>query len=109
MDVPTFVIHRDPRNFSPSPDSFIPERWLDSSSGKYTTNTSAFIPFAAGPGNCVGKNLALLEIRLAVATVVQKFDMKLADGYDPRQWEEDLSDYFVMQVGKLPAVLYTRK
>ncbi|KAL5511138.1 hypothetical protein ACEPAH_4353 [Sanghuangporus vaninii] len=109
LDVPPYVIHRDPRYFSPSPGSFIPERWLDSSAGKFTTNASAFIPFAAGPGGCAGKNLALLEMRMVVAFMVQRFDMKFAEGYNPRRWEEDLRDFFVMQVGELPVVLYARK
>ena len=26
--IPTYTMHRDPRNFSPTPDTFWPERWL---------------------------------------------------------------------------------
>ena len=108
LDVPAYVIHRDPSNFSPSPDAFIPERWLDLGSGKYSTNTSAFVPFSAGPANCVGKNLALLEIRLTVAAILQKFEMRFSREYELCRWEEDLRDYFVMQIGELPVVLYAR-
>lgn len=107
--VPPYVLHRDPRYFSPSPDLFIPDRWLDADDGeKFTTNISAYIPFSTGPANCVGKSLALLEMRMVVATLVQKFDMRLADGYDPSRWEEELQDFFIMKVGELPAVLTAR-
>ncbi|EJD02376.1 cytochrome P450 [Fomitiporia mediterranea MF3/22] len=116
--IPPYVLHRDPRYFSPFPDDFIPERWLDNTHSndtnnkgnvKFTTNTSAYIPFSYGPANCVGKNLALLEMRMVVATLIQKFDMKLAEDYDPHMWEEDLQDNFIFKVGKLPVVLNTRE
>ena len=107
--IPIYVLQRDARYFSPSPNSFIPERWLDTTSGKFTTNTSAFIPFSTGPANCVGKNLALLEMRMVVASIIQKFDMRFDEGYDPNTWEEELQDFFVTKVGKLPVVLTARE
>ncbi|KAL5511174.1 hypothetical protein ACEPAH_4389 [Sanghuangporus vaninii] len=107
--VPPYPLHRDERYFSPSPNSFIPDRWLESKGEKFTTNLSAFIPFATGRANCVGKNLALMEMRIVVATIVQRFDMKFAEGYDPVKWEEELQDFFVMKVGKLPVVLHARR
>ncbi|KAL5489841.1 hypothetical protein ACEPAI_4673 [Sanghuangporus weigelae] len=106
--LPPYLHHRDERYFSPSPNSFIPERWLDLDNNKFTTNAAAFIPFSAGRANCVGKNLALMEMRMVVATIVQKFDMRFAEGYDPLKWEEDLKEFFVMKVGKLPVVLHAR-
>ncbi|KAL5511173.1 hypothetical protein ACEPAH_4388 [Sanghuangporus vaninii] len=107
--VPPYILHRDSRYFSPFPDSFIPDRWLDVNGEKFTTNTAAYIPFSTGPANCVGKNLALLEMRMAVATIVQRFDMKFASGYDPCKWEEDLQDFYIYRIGKLPIVLYARE
>ena len=107
--MPPYALHRDPRYFSPDPDMFMPERWLDASSGKFATDRSAFIPFASGHANCVGKNLAWMEMRMVVAAIVQRFDMKFAEGYDPRKWEEDLHDFIGMQVGKLPVALFSRE
>ncbi|KAL5529682.1 hypothetical protein ACEPAG_5667 [Sanghuangporus baumii] len=107
--VPPYPLHRDGRYFSPSPNSFIPDRWLESKNGKFTIDVSAFIPFSAGRANCVGKNLALIEMRMVIATMVQRFDMKFAEGYDPLKWEEDLQDFFVVKVGKLPVVLHARR
>ncbi|KAL5514555.1 hypothetical protein ACEPAG_1871 [Sanghuangporus baumii] len=106
--VPPYVLHRDPRYFSPFPDSFVPERWIDDNN-KFTTNTSAFIPFSTGPANCVGKNLALLEMRMVVAAIIQKFDIKFAAGYDPRTWDEELQEFMAMRVGRLPVALNPRQ
>ena len=52
--------------------------------------------------------MALMEMRMVVATLVQKFDMKFAEGYDTRKWADDLKDYFSTTVGELPVVLHAR-
>lgn len=114
-------MHRDPANFSPMPDSFVPERWIRGSSfyspstpaektdkSKVIHNTAAFIPFSAGHANCAGKNLALAEMRVVLALLMQKFDFSFAEGYDPRRWERDMVDLFVLKLGKLPVVITPR-
>lgn len=124
-----YSIHRDPRYFSPSPDAFWPERWLSEedrqalgysypksspSSDKSTKipsfihNPSAFIPFSYGPMNCVGKKLALQEIRTLVCCVMQGFDFRFADGYDVTRWDRELNDFFVSMRGELPVVITPR-
>jgi len=119
--VHTYSLHRDPRYFSPLPDSFLPERWLSEeqrlalepkifgSEQEYINNTAAFIPFSVGPTNCAGKNLAWMEMRMAVSVIVSRFDLKLDPSYKPQQWHDDLRDYFVMIKGSLPALLSPRR
>ncbi|KLO08951.1 high nitrogen upregulated cytochrome P450 monooxygenase 2 [Schizopora paradoxa] len=119
INIPPYVLHRDLRYFSPLPESFIPERWLkqpsnekqqsvDTDNIKFSTDASAFIPFAGGFANCVGKNLAIVEMRMVVALLVQKFDMRFAEGYDQRKWEESIEDWLVVKTGELPVVLSSR-
>jgi len=122
IQVPPYALQRDPRYFS-SPDEFKPERWLrsnvpasENTPAKGTSpseptpifNTAAFIPFSYGPAICAGKNLALMEMRLVIATLMQRYSMRLQEGYDPRDWEAQLEDFFVAKVGKLPVVLTLR-
>jgi cytochrome P450 len=71
-------------------------------------NTTAFIPFSAAPRSCPGKNLAMMEMRLVVALIMQGFDMKIAEGYDINKWEGSLKDYFIVKKGQLPVVLTER-
>ncbi|TCD68525.1 hypothetical protein EIP91_010581 [Steccherinum ochraceum] len=113
----TWSIHRDPRNFSPSPESFWPERWLiaeDPSSYKSSTskpfihNANAFIPFSFGPSNCVGKNLALKEMKMVLCHLVQQVAVRFADGYDVESYEREMKDWFAMQVPELPVVVTQR-
>ena len=117
----TYSLQRDPRYFSPFPDSFLPERWLSdnerlalepkifNSQQEYIHNTTAFIPFSMGPANCAGKNLAWMEMRMAVSMIISRFDLKLDPSYDPEKWFEDIRDYFVMVKGPLPTILTPRQ
>lgn len=119
--IPFYSLHRDPRNFSPFPDTFLPERWLPADKqiklepaifkdqSKVVHNSDAWIPFSTGPRNCVGKNLAWMEMRMLVCLVMQKYEMRFEEGYVPKQWKDDMQDYFVMMKGRLPVVLTPRK
>jgi cytochrome P450 len=57
-------------------DRFQPERWL--SGGTCPTgghNPKAFVPFGAGPRFCPGRNLALLEMKAAIAMLCKNFSV----------------------------------
>ncbi|KAF8899918.1 cytochrome P450 [Gymnopilus junonius] len=117
----TYSLHRDPRCFSPLPDTFLPERWLAeqqrvelepkifSNANEYIHNTAAFIPFSQGPTNCAGKNLAYLEMRMAVCLIMNRLEVKLQEGYNPQRWNDDMLDYFVTKKGVLPIVVTARQ
>ncbi|KAH8103043.1 cytochrome P450 [Cristinia sonorae] len=115
--VHVYSIHRDPRNFSPSPETFWPERWLIASNPSawdsqlkktpFVHNTNAFIPFSYGPANCVGKNLAMMELRMVVCHLLQQMDFKLAKP-DEDHFDEATKDWFGLQVGSLPVEITPR-
>jgi cytochrome P450 len=55
-------------------DQFQPERWIASHSGQECGhNPKAFVPFGAGPRLCPGRNLALLEMKSAMAMLCRNF------------------------------------
>ena len=70
---------RDPQYFK-DPDVFIPERFLLDNSNH---NTFAYIPFSAGPRNCIGQKFAMLEMKSTISKVLRHFEIALADGYEP--------------------------
>ncbi|MBN3275624.1 CP17A lyase, partial [Polyodon spathula] len=63
-------IHHDPQEWE-DPDSFIPERFLDSEGQRFSP--PAFIPFGAGPRVCIGESLAKLELFLFTSWLLQQF------------------------------------
>ncbi|KAK9416903.1 hypothetical protein SUNI508_09375 [Seiridium unicorne] len=68
--------HRNPC-FWPEPDSFIPERWtVRDESDPLHPAKNAFRPWEQGPRNCIGQELASLELRLILALTVREFDME---------------------------------
>lgn len=70
----------------PKPMHYDPSRFTASKKPKPYT----FIPFIDGPRNCLGQYLALLESKMVVALITQRYDFKLKnpdfarDGCDPR-------------------------
>lgn len=73
VKVPIYTLFRDPRNFD-RPDEFIPERW--SCRKDLVRRPQAFAPFLVGPYNCVGKNLALMQIRRIIYRIVHEFELQ---------------------------------
>ncbi|OSD05151.1 high nitrogen upregulated cytochrome P450 monooxygenase 2, partial [Trametes coccinea BRFM310] len=123
-----YSLQRDPRNFFPFPEEFWPERWLvaaghstfadalarspDANANVETTsfrhNESAFLPFSHGPANCVGKQLAMQEMRMVVCALIQKFELRLREGWDVDKYDEAFLDYFVTTRPDLPVTLRAR-
>jgi len=69
-------MHRDADVF-PSPDVFMPERWLQSFStqGELARMTQYMMPFGTGTRVCGGQNLAQVMLKTAVATLARNFDV----------------------------------
>ncbi|KAF4521820.1 hypothetical protein B566_EDAN012477 [Ephemera danica] len=68
-----YLLHRDPR-FFPEPDRFIPERFLSHTEGPQ--HPFAYIPFSAGPRNCIGQRFAMLQLKILVAEVLLGFEVR---------------------------------
>jgi cytochrome P450 len=69
-------MHRDASIF-PSPDTFLPDRWLETAGNKeeLARMNQYMMPFGVGSRVCGGQNLAQVMLRIAVATVVKNFDI----------------------------------
>ena len=68
---------------------------------EFVHNEVAFIPFSYGPANCVGRQLARMEMRMVVCLLVQTFDFEFADGFDKDGWLGTVHDHLVSTRGPL--------
>ena len=59
----------------PSPHTYDPERWLNSTSRKKAEQF--FAPFGKGARSCVGRELAMLEMSMTTANLMHRFDLSL--------------------------------
>jgi len=69
------AIHREPL-YWPQPDTFIPERWLVGKEDPLYPVKGAWRGFEFGPRNCIGQELAMLEMRLVMVMTLREFDVK---------------------------------
>uniref|UniRef100_A0A8B9IGX8 Cytochrome P450 family 27 subfamily B member 1 n=1 Tax=Anser cygnoides TaxID=8845 RepID=A0A8B9IGX8_ANSCY len=74
-----YAASRDGR-FFPAPDAFQPERWLRRGP---TRHPFASLPFGVGKRSCVGRRLAELEIHLALAQILLRFEVRPEPGGAP--------------------------
>lgn len=70
---------RDEKIFK-DPESFIPERFL---AENVNPNPFAYIPFSAGPRNCIGQKFAMLEMKSTISKVLQSFEIEVAENFEP--------------------------
>ncbi|XP_015284769.1 PREDICTED: cytochrome P450 3A19-like, partial [Gekko japonicus] len=71
--IPAYVLHRDPE-YWPEPEEFRPERF--SKENKETLDPYVFLPFGAGPRNCIGMRFALLTLKVAVVVLLQRYTFR---------------------------------
>ena len=69
------AIQRDPA-YWPQPDDFIPDRWLVAPGDPLYPIKGAWRPFEHGPRSCIGMELSMIEIKIAVALVARTFDIR---------------------------------
>ncbi|KAL5359671.1 cytochrome P450 [Aspergillus floccosus] len=93
IQIPWFSMGRDPEYF-PDPKKFIPERFTDRPD--LITHKDAWGPFSVGPYNCIGKNLAYMEIRGLTARLLTEFDVSLAPGEDGQKLINESRDHFTL-------------
>ncbi|RTE68029.1 hypothetical protein BHE90_017594 [Fusarium euwallaceae] len=75
VSVDTYALAHDERCFQ-EPYEFRPERWIGDGTGD---DREASRPFSLGPRACLGINLAYLEARIILASMVYTFDWELVN------------------------------
>ena len=76
--VSQYVTHRHP-DFWENPEAFDPERFTPARSAGRPH--FAYFPFGGGPRQCIGNNFALMEAQLILATLAQRYGLRLQPGH----------------------------
>jgi cytochrome P450 len=76
--VSMYAIHRQAHLY-PNPEVFDPSRFTPEAVA--ARHRFAYLPFAAGHRNCIGAGQALVELKLIVSRIAQRFELDLAPGH----------------------------
>ncbi|KAK4878671.1 hypothetical protein RN001_011177 [Aquatica leii] len=67
-------LHHDPKYF-PQPDVFDPERFNDRN--RKTIKPYTYLPFGEGPRNCIGAKFGVMQTKIGLVTMLDKFTFSL--------------------------------
>ncbi|CAM8994540.1 unnamed protein product [Rhodiola kirilowii] len=72
--IPVLAIHHNEELWGPDVNEFNPNRFS-------TRVGRHFLPFGAGPRNCIGQTFALMEAKIILASLIQRFNFIISDNY----------------------------
>lgn len=70
-----YGVHHNPMHWN-NPEAFDPDRF--SSTNRDSRHRFAYIPFSAGPRQCIGSEFAMMEGTLVLAMMIQRYHLELA-------------------------------
>lgn len=74
----SYATHRH-TDFWENPEGFDPERF--SPERREGRHRYAYVPFGGGPRYCIGRNFAMMEAQLILATIAQRFALDVVPGH----------------------------
>ncbi|KAL1139027.1 hypothetical protein AAG570_009088 [Ranatra chinensis] len=86
----SYFIHRH-SDYYKNPEEFNPDNFLADEVAK--SHAYAFIPFSAGPRNCIGQKFAMLELKATIIKLVSRYVIE----YAGEEWDVVPKPIFILQ------------
>ncbi|KAF8657455.1 hypothetical protein HU200_060016 [Digitaria exilis] len=80
LTLPLLCVHHDKDVWGPDADEFRPERFAEGVF-RASRDAPAFFPFGWGPRTCLAQNFALLEAKMGISMILQRFVIELSPAY----------------------------
>ncbi|GJN33217.1 hypothetical protein PR202_gb21790 [Eleusine coracana subsp. coracana] len=80
LTIPIATIHRDKEVWGEDAGEFRPERF-ENGVARAARHPNALLSFSSGPRACIGQNFAMIEAKVAVAMMLQRFRLELSPKY----------------------------
>ncbi|KAF9872521.1 cytochrome P450 67 [Colletotrichum karsti] len=93
-----YVIGRSEAVYERAAD-FVPERWY--SQPKMIKERAGYAPFSTGHHSCLGRPLALMEMRLLLAECAWRYNVSFAAGFDDVNFLNTVEDCMSWHMGNL--------
>ncbi|KAH7978890.1 hypothetical protein HPB49_007240 [Dermacentor silvarum] len=97
-----FSLHRNPNEFE-RPEEYVPERFLSDEDTYH--HPFSYVPFSAGPKNCLGQKFVMMEIKIVLVKILSKFTV---ESTRPLQELEMTFDISLKAKGGLPVLFRKR-
>lgn len=78
--VPIIAWHHDERFWGPDAKEFRPERFEDGVA-KACKVVGAYLPFSLGPRNCIGQLFSVIEAKMVLSTILQRYRFHISPKY----------------------------
>ncbi|RKP07804.1 cytochrome P450 [Thamnocephalis sphaerospora] len=86
--IPAVIALQRRDDIFPNPDAFEPERWLGPAA-QVAEMKRAYMPFSLGTRACIGRNLAWVEMKMTLATLVRRYHFTV-----PEDAKSDMTPMF---------------
>lgn len=87
LNIAIYTLHRNPDIYE-DPEKFDPDRFTEEAASK--RGPYDYIPFSAGPRNCIGQRFAMLEIKSTLSTLVRNFKIVATEKTKGTRYASDL-------------------